>query len=155
MKKAVLWVNFVVIGLLVFSGCSKKKDDDPSPSASQKHMKMVITTTGLRADDYFSVDVIGSDVQTTTTTIFKVNGVTQPSSRSITVEGAKFRAGKVTVETIVPLLVTGVVLSGHAAAGHTFSYKLEPEVDGKARTAISKTITPDTYAESFQFTADN
>jgi hypothetical protein len=152
MKKAVLWVNLVVMGLLIFSGCSKKKDD-PTPSASQKHMKMVITTTGLRADDYFSVDVIGSDVQTTTTTIYKVNGVTQPNSRSVTVEAAQFRAGKVTVETIVPLLITGVVLSGHAASGHTFSYKLEPEVDGKARTTITKTITSATYAESFQYTA--
>jgi hypothetical protein len=154
MKKAILWANLLALGLFVFSGCSKKKDD-PNPSANQKHMKFSITTTGLTAADNFTVQVSGSDVQTSTTTIYKVNGVAQNNQRGIEINNAQFRAGKVVIETIVPLYVSSVTVIGDGADGHTFSYKLEPEVDGKPRAVINKTITSASYSDSFQYSADN
>ena len=156
MKKAILWINLVVFGLLIFGGCSSKKNDPtPPPSQAQKNMKFTLTTTGLLASDDFDLAIVGSTTSGNATTIFKLNGVVQPNQTSLTITNAQFRAGQVVIETTTPIFIAAISTGGFSAtAGHSFTFKLEPVVDGAAQPVITKTITTTPYTGDFQYKAN-
>jgi len=153
MKKAILWINLVVFGLLIFSGCSSKKND-PAPTPTQKNMKFTLTTTGLLASDDFDFVIVGTTVQGTETTLFKVNGVVQPNQKSLSITNAQLRAGQVVIETTTPIYAAAIATGGFSATnGHSFTFKMEPVVDGVAQAVVNKTITTTVYSGDFQYTA--
>ncbi|MEZ2336030.1 hypothetical protein [Mucilaginibacter sp. RCC_168] len=154
MKKAILWINLVVLGLLTFSGCSSKKDDPTPPAQTQKNMKFTITTTGLLASDDFDFVIVGTTVQGTETTLFKLNGVVQPNQKALTITNAQLRAGQVVIETTTPIFAAAISTGGFSATnGHSFTFKLEPVIDGAAQPVINKTITTTVYTGDFQYSA--
>lgn len=149
--------SYLLIGLtltltLVLFSCSKSKDNPgPDPGTpGNKTMKFTINTTGLQAADDFSLQVSGSDITGTVSTLFKVNGVSQNNLRSIAISKAQLMAGQVVVET-VPLYTVSISAGGFSAQGHTFSFKIEPVVNNVAQTVINKTVTTTAYAETFSF----
>ncbi|MDN5284402.1 MAG: hypothetical protein JWR38_676 [Mucilaginibacter sp.] len=155
MKKAILWVNLILLGVLVFSGCSSKKNDPaPTPTTTQKNMKFTITTTGLLASDDFDLAVVGSTAQGTTTTIFKLNGVVQSNQTSLVITNEQLRAGQVVIETTTPIYLAAFSASGFSATnGHSFTFKMEPSIDGVAQATVNKTVTTTVYTADFQYKA--
>jgi hypothetical protein len=155
MKKAILWINIILISVVVFSGCSKKKDDPNPTGVKEKNMKFTITATGLLATDEIIMPIIGADVGGLAQTLFKLNGVTQNNQRGFSITKEQLRAGKVVIETATPIFSTVIGIGGSSeTANHTFSIKIEAEIGGKAQPVLNKTLTTATYSESFTYTAD-
>lgn len=155
MKKAILWINLILLGALVFSGCSSKKNDPAPtpPSQTQKNMKFTITTTGLLASDDFDLAIVGTTTQGTTS-LFKLNGVVQSNQTSLTITNAQLRAGQVTIETTTPIYFAAISVGGFSGtAGHSFTYKLDATIDGTAQPSVSKTVTTEAYTADFQYKA--
>lgn len=149
MKKLSL-ITCLIVATLLFSSCSKKDSAPDLPAG--KTMKFTLTTTGLAAADDFHVAFAGSDIQGTTNAIFKVNNVTQSNMRAITISNAQLRAGQIIVETVIPLFNVSISASGSsAAAGHSFTFKMEPVVNAAPQPVINKTITTTAYSENFSF----
>ncbi|SIO51340.1 hypothetical protein SAMN04488055_5041 [Chitinophaga niabensis] len=150
--------SYLLIGLtlsltIALFSCSKSKDN-PGPGPGQpgnKTMKFTLTTTGLQAADDFSLTVTGSDIQATATTLFKVNGILQNNQKVITISKAQLMAGQVVIETL-PLYTVSISAGGFSGtAGHSFTFKLEPVINGAAQTVVNKTITTTAYADTFTF----
>jgi hypothetical protein len=151
MKKAILWVNLILLGVFVFSGCSSKKDN-PAPSIKEQNMKFTLTTTGLQATDDFDLNITGGTVEGSASTLFKINGVVQNSQRLVTITNAQLRAGQVVVETNVPLFYAAVTIGGFSGTdGHTFTFKLEPVIGGTAQPTITQTFTTATYTNQYTY----
>lgn len=152
MKKAILWINIILISAVVFSGCSKKKDDPTPGGVKHVNMKFTMNTTGLRAVDYFKIHIIAFTTSGKTT-LFKINGVTQDNQMSIDLTEAQFRAGQVVVETTTPVYGTIVTISGfNGTTNHSFTYKMEPVIDGKAETVVNKSYsTTDSDVSQYQY----
>ena len=148
--------SYLLIGLTlslttVLFSCSKSKDNTPIQTEDGKVMKFTLTTTGLQATDNFSLTLVGSDIQATATSLFKVNGVLQSNQKAITISKAQLMAGQVVVETI-PLYTVSVSASGFSGTtGHTFTFKMEPVIDNAAQPVVNKTITTTVYAETLTF----
>ncbi len=152
MKTHRKFLSLVILFTLAISfGCGKKNNNDSDLPAG-KTIKFTVTATGLLASDDFDILFTGSDVQGTATTLFKVDGVAQNSQRAVTITNAQLRAKQVVVETATPLFTVVVSPSGSSsAANHSFSFKIEPVVDGKAQAAVNKTVGYSAYSEQFTY----
>ncbi|MBO9730344.1 MAG: hypothetical protein J7623_17015 [Chitinophaga sp.] len=142
----------VLLVIALFAACSKSKNDNPSPELPKgKTMKLTITATGLTSGDYLKTTVSGGTINGTEPTLYKVNGVAQTNQKGFEIDQSKLISGPVTIETVVPVAITSISMGGFSAAGHSFSVKIEPVIDGKAQTAINQAYTTTVFSKSYDF----
>ncbi len=152
MKRTTLISASILLVAALFTACSKSDQDDPTPEPPQgKTMKLTITATGLTTNDYLKTTVSGGTVSGTEPTLYKLNGITQTNQKGFEIDQSKLISGPVTIETVVPVAITSLSMGGFSAAGHTFSIKIEPVIDGKAQTAISQVYNTSTFTKVYDF----
>lgn len=136
----------------ILGGCKKGDDNNGGGSNLEKNMKFTFTTTGLQATDDFDITIAGGDIQGTATTMFKVNGAVQNNQRTITISRQQLMAGQVIVETTTPLYTLAMSAGGFSGTtGHTFTFKMEPVIDGSAKTVITETIGTSVFAKQYSY----
>lgn len=152
MKRTLSFSLSMLLLIALFSACSKSDSDNPTPDPPKgKTMKLTITATGLTSSDYLKTTVSGGTVNGTEPTLYKLNGVTLTNQRGFEIDQAKLISGPVTIETVVSVATTSISMGGFSAAGHSFSIKIEPVIDGKTQTAINQAYTTATFSKVYDF----
>lgn len=148
LKPCLLICLTLLLTIALFSCSGGSKDNPALPE--HKPMKFTLTTTGLLATDDFGLTFGGGDLQGTKD-IFKVNGVLQSNQGVIAITKEQLMAGPIVIETI-PVLTVAVAVSGFSGTnGHSFSFKMEPVINGTPQAVINKTVTTTIYVASFSY----
>ena len=152
MKRILFLSLSMLMVTALFTACSKDDNGNPRPDLPQgKTMKLTITATGLTSNDHLKTTISGGTINGTEATLYKVNGVAQVNQKGFEIGQSKLISGPVTIETVVPVAITSISMGGFSAAGHSFSIKIEPVIDGKSQTAINQSYTTETFAKVYDF----
>lgn len=141
-----LWI----VSIMVLGGCKKKNDGF---DVSGKNYKFTVKATGVIATDDIDVTFIGSPADPNVKTVIKVDGVVQNNQYSVELTRAQItKSAGVVVESSQPIFEMGFILAGYSGtAGHTFTVKVDPVIDGTAAPSVSKTFTTDTFAQTYTY----
>lgn len=143
MKKALLWINLVVLGLLIFSGCSSKKSDPPpTPSTKGHTVKFTVTVIGSVAASNAGLINLGFGGGDATnpqnSTIWKLNTVVQNNESNLVFNATTFPQGKtttITIESVVPIFEPVAGLTFGNVSGFTpYTISFKAEIDGQVKT---------------------
>ncbi|WP_345949181.1 hypothetical protein ABDD95_20255 [Mucilaginibacter sp. PAMB04274] len=113
-----------------FSSCSKKDNDESSPSSPDgRTAKFTVTVTNAPESAYISFVMVGLTNNTTDATVWKVNGVVQNNEKTVSLGKNNFSGNTKTyvIESIKPLsnISVGVQCLSPGTASYNISYKAE------------------------------
>lgn len=152
-----LLIAFLPILCIAFvMSCSSDDDDDEMISQEGKNFKFTVTANNVGEQDYLSFVFVGSDMQQSTT-IWKINGVTQNNETGVSLGKNDFMGTTKTyvIESTRPLrLVTsGIQCINPGANNPSFTVSYKAEVDGTVvRNDQNVVVGPGSdYSHNFTF----
>ena len=124
-----------------FSGCGGK--DDPAVPDSKVNAKFTISVAGFvpAEGDFVQVAIVGTTVNGTETTLWKLNGAVQNNVKGIMLRKEELAAGAtMVVESAIPLYRVEVTVTAINSAT-PFTFKMKNEINGQPKEDINTSVT--------------
>ncbi|AWG25262.1 hypothetical protein [Flavobacterium kingsejongi] len=156
MQKMALLFCTILFGTL--AGCSSDDSGDPTVTLPEgKNIKLTLTMTGVTTDDFISFVAAGGTHNPNQTTVWKLNGVSQPGETAISLNKNSFTGGTTTyvLESEVPMAAVAVGMQFIATANptHSFTFSYKAEVNGVVvKEENNVTVAPNAdYSHNYSY----
>ena len=117
-----------------FSSCSKKSNDDLSPSDGRT-AKFTVTVTGAPASAYISFVMVGLTTDPKEATVWKVNGVVKNNESAVSLALNDFSGNTKTyvIESVKPLSTVSVGIQCLNVENSSYNVSYKAEINGDVK----------------------